>query len=344
MRILYLNAIQQNAGWGAEWFLDRAFRSLGHFTHCIDFRVNRYRMCRRLAAAPDCDVLFTQKGDGLSPTLIASVQRPRFYWACEVLGVRAEHPVTRQATVYNAAWQRLPASGVFDHLFLRTPDCVETAVTEGWVERKNCSILRSGFEPTIHRPIASIEKDIDVLFVGSMNQRRNRMVTEASERCEITVAAAYGSEMIKLLNRAKIVLNMHISSLLDTETRVYEVLGCRAFLLSERLSAENPFSEADLAQFDSIEEMVDKVRYYLEHEDERQAIAWHGHLTALKGHTYADRARQILGVMAGNRDSGASVVPMVRRDADLVRCGLSEYKARLKQVVWVLRQRLVAKA
>jgi spore maturation protein CgeB len=258
-----------------------------------------------------------------------------------VFGVRAEGSDTGYNSEHDAAWQNLPASGLFDHIFVRTPNCVETVVANGWADRKNCTILMSAFEPTVHRSIPGVEKDIDVLFVGSMNHRRECMVTEASRHCRITVASVYRSEMVKLLNRAKIVLNMHVSSVLDTETRVYEALGCGSFLLTERLSPENPFSESDLAVFDSTDEMVEKVQYYLEHEEEREAIAYHGHRTALEGHTYAERAQQVLGVMAGYLIPGCSAVPMVRRDADFVRCALSEYEARLKRLGWVLRQRLV---
>ena len=60
-------------------------------------------------------------------------------------------------------------------------------------------------------------------------------------------------------------------------------------LLLESKNAETPrfFTPmSDYVVFDSKEDLLDKVRYYLEHEDERQQIAWNGHQKALKEYNH----------------------------------------------------------
>jgi len=75
-------------------------------------------------------------------------------------------------------------------------------------------------------------------------------------------------------------------------------LGCGSFLLTERLSSENPFSDRELVQFNDTENLMRKIRYFLDHPEEREATAECGHAAALKNHTYTHRARQIVETMS----------------------------------------------
>jgi spore maturation protein CgeB len=55
------------------------------------------------------------------------------------------------------------------------------------------------------------------------------------------------------------------------------------------------FGEDDgAAFFSSYNELRDKARYYLTHEEQRQQVAKRGREKILRGHTYADRMKQIL--------------------------------------------------
>ena len=330
MRILYVNVIEQNAGCGAEWFINRAFQELGHSTHNIDFRKHRFSLYRKFLDAPESDVLFVQKGDGLPLALLKAVARPRFYWACDILGLGAEDDLKELDPVYDRTQYRLLASGLFEHVFLRTPNCIETVVSKGRAERKQCSILSSGFDPRYHHPITNALKDIPVLFLGTPSARRQEIIGRVDKIHPVQVLKAFGLEMTELMNRAKIVLNIHAGPVLDTETRVYEALGCGAFLLTERLSPENPFSNDDLVQFDSVEDLIDKIGYYLAHDQERQAIATHGHQTALAGHTYLHRAKQIVNTMSQYLKPNESSKPMIKHSLDLYAYAVSENMQRLR--------------
>jgi len=100
-----------------------------------------------------------------------------------------------------------------------------------------------------------------------------------------------------LFNESRIVLNLHLSDLLNTETRVAEVLGAGSFLLSETLSDPDLVrAGTHFVQFSSgdIEELADSIRYYLAHENEREAIALNGYRFIHENHTYANRIRTIL--------------------------------------------------
>jgi spore maturation protein CgeB len=73
--------------------------------------------------------------------------------------------------------------------------------------------------------------------------------------------------------------------------RVFEVPACGGFLLTQPAEDLHAYLEpgVDCATFDSVDELVDKVRYYLGHESERRAITLRGYERTLAEHTYADR-------------------------------------------------------
>jgi len=97
-----------------------------------------------------------------------------------------------------------------------------------------------------------------------------------------------------LYNQAPIGLNW--SSLLDLNARCFELLGMGRLAVVNRVPDLGRFFEdgRDLVVFDDMEGAVEKVVYYLEHEDEAAQIAAQGRKT-VKPHTWDARVAQILG-------------------------------------------------
>ena len=50
----------------------------------------------------------------------------------------------------------------------------------------------------------------------------------------------------------------------------------------------------DFVYYESKEDMIDKIGYYLSHEEEREAIARNGHDKVAAAHTYQHRVREML--------------------------------------------------
>ena len=85
--------------------------------------------------------------------------------------------------------------------------------------------------------------------------------------------------------------------------RVYDVLACGGFLLTEyRPVLEEQFTVGrDLDVFRTPRELAEKAAYYLAHPEARQEIARHGRETVLQHHTYVQRLSTLmerLGVTA----------------------------------------------
>ena len=106
----------------------------------------------------------------------------------------------------------------------------------------------------------------------------------------------YWSEMPKVFRASKINLNFKSGIPL----RVWDVLGSGGFLLTN-YQAELPyfFEEGkDLVCFDGVEDLREKVGYYLEHEEERRAIAESGYRKVKETHLYIERIRTMLAQVA----------------------------------------------
>lgn len=147
---------------------------------------------------------------------------------------------------------------------------------------------------------------------------RRRALIELSKRYKVNVysnsdvsdllriqycgSVDYWSEMPKVFRMSKINLNFTIPNIKSgIPLRIWDVLGCGGFLLTN-YQAEIPyyFKEGeDLVCFDGLEDLCEKVGYYLEHEEERKRIAWNGYRKVREKHSYIERIRTILDTVAG---------------------------------------------
>lgn len=143
-------------------------------------------------------------------------------------------------------------------------------------------------------------------------------------------------ECVKIFNGSAINLNLHSSVQAKTlvthgdfiNPRTFEVAACGAFqLVDRRTLMPEAFAEDELAVFDSMGELKDKIEYYLAHPDERQAIAQRGRARVLADHTYANRMRTLLDFVEQRLDNW----PPERERSDLYPEGFpEELKGELK--------------
>lgn len=84
-------------------------------------------------------------------------------------------------------------------------------------------LYRLGFHPTLARIVPAPVQDIDVLFYGSINNRRRHIIEGLKQRgLHVFLAfGAYGKPRDGLIARAKVVLNMHYY-----DSKIFEVVRC----------------------------------------------------------------------------------------------------------------------
>ena len=154
-----------------------------------------------------------------------------------------------------------------------------------------------GLDPTVHgKGVALLERlsarvPIDVWGYGA----------RTSAGPDSYHGEAWGLEMYEVLARSRISLNRHIdvAEKHANNMRLFETTGVGALLLTE--SAPNladlfaPGEE--VVAYDDEEELVEKIEHYLEHDDERIAIAAAGQTRTLGEHTYRQLMVELAAIL-----------------------------------------------
>ncbi len=124
---------------------------------------------------------------------------------------------------------------------------------------------------------------------------------------QLNGARVSSEDCVRIFNATRVNINLH-SSVQAKELitggdfinpRTFEIAACRAFQLVDRRSLmPEAFAEDELATFGSMEELQDKIDHYLQHSEEREAIAARGQARVLREHTYAARMQTLLDFVA----------------------------------------------
>ena len=105
--------------------------------------------------------------------------------------------------------------------------------------------------------------------------------------------------MPKIFKCSKINLNITSRSIKSgISQRVFDILGCGGFLISNYQPelAEYFTPDEDLVLYDSIDDLLCKIEYYLTHEETRRRIAQNGYEKIKQNHSYNTRLTQILNI------------------------------------------------
>ena len=285
-----IGAQKSNFPWGFENRLIPALESLGWNVISTDFRQERNILADRLAEKADLTLVC--KGELIPPQIISSCPSIISLWYAEQIGTNAlcdeAAMKRREELAFNIR--------SFDHVFSHDQGNLDLYRQMG---AKRVSWLPcAAVDPAINKKLNSPKKN-DIVFIGSKTPRRRRIISEI-ENMGIKVLWPDiwdPIEMNKCFNESRIVLNLHLSDLLNTETRVAEVLGSGSLLISEELSSPEfledgthyiSFRTGDVKGLSSL------IHHYLKEEEEREKIASQGFHYVQTNHTYAKRMEQFL--------------------------------------------------
>lgn len=109
----------------------------------------------------------------------------------------------------------------------------------------------------------------------------------------------YEQEMPQIFRTSKINLNITLRSITSgIPLRALDIMGAGGFLLSNYQPelAEHFQDGVELAMYGSMEELLEKTAYYLEHEEERRQIAYRGWQKTCREFSYETRLGEILSI------------------------------------------------
>jgi spore maturation protein CgeB len=142
--------------------------------------------------------------------------------------------------------------------------------------------------------------------LGALSERFPVSLYTRSDTSPLPHIHAKGSantltEMPKIFHASKINLNITMRPIeTGLSLRIWDVLGCGGFLISNYQAEIPEYFEIgkDLEVYESLSDLIDKVDYYLRHDDERVEIAIHGYEKAAKYHTYETRLAEMIKILA----------------------------------------------
>lgn len=132
-----------------------------------------------------------------------------------------------------------------------------------------------------------LDRDIDVLFIGSLKGCRKKLVTRLrSQLLEIGLdlfiaKGYYGQERTNLLNRCKIVLDVDRLGWELPIMRMLAAMPCGALVITSWTGDPTPFSKNHLVQT-SLENFPQAAQYYLKNPSEREKITANARAFVLK--------------------------------------------------------------
>lgn len=183
--------------------------------------------------------------------------------------------------------------------------------------------LKLGFEPRVWRQVGTMERTFGVAFIGSYSyyhkggtqllesvaaqtpiefwgQGTSRLAPSSAIRQRFH-GEAWGLAMYKILAQTRIAINRHIGVAGEyaNNMRLYETTGMGAMLLTdEKKNLGDLFKVGEeVVTYTNDQDLVDKIRYYLDHETERQAIALAGQKRTLAEHSYDNRMKELVHII-----------------------------------------------
>ena len=104
------------------------------------------------------------------------------------------------------------------------------------------------------------------------------------------VGPAWWLEMYKILSRSRITLNHH--------GNFAPYANNRRLITDSKKDLHEMFTEGkEVVAYNTTEECIELIQYYLEHEEEGQAIARAGQDRTLQEHSCYERTREILDIV-----------------------------------------------
>ena len=178
-------------------------------------------------------------------------------------------------------------------------------------------------------PLSSDRCEFDISFVGTAHGRRRTMI-EILRRAGLEVVC-FGSgwpngpvsrERLEwIIRNSRISLNFantpHFSRIRTFEqepqlkARTFEVPGCGGFLLTQNVRDLDRYLRLDseVAAFDTLDELINKARFYLAEPRERDRIARAGYKRVVDEHTYESRFADVLKALPNSARGTSSSQP-----------------------------------
>lgn len=303
-------------GWGVNHFNIRRLTGLPpRYDHAANSLLRllirepeRLRERTLLEQIEECqpDLILVLLGSQVSPKTVARIQQhfrvPIVAWCQDALT-----NLDRQYLI----------GAEYDHVFVKDRYIVD--FLKNMAGLPSVHYLPEACNPKIHRSVELNEEDsrkyaADVMIYGSLYYYR-QAILESLKDFDLKIWGAkpgwlidrlpnyhmggkiFETEKCKAVRAASIVLNtLHFGEIRGLNARAFEIAGIGGFQLMSHSSAVHDHFVVgeEVETFSSRDELVEKIRYYLNNPGKRSVIAAAGQRRAHSDHTFKQRIETIL--------------------------------------------------
>jgi hypothetical protein len=191
----------------------------------------------------------------------------------------------------------------------------------------NSEVLKAAFDQDIVSRLDD-KKTIDVSFIGGLSKKTHKKRVEGLEflvNNGVNLTAfgyglekkrfpfyrnplernfrgeLWGLEMYRTLNHSRISLNFHIDIVKgwSGNMRMFEAAGCGSLLMTENTHDISDFfiPGKEIVTYDDKRDLLDKINYYLDHEDEVNVITKNGQRACIDRHGYQIRIKEFENII-----------------------------------------------
>jgi len=185
--------------------------------------------------------------------------------------------------------------------------------------------LPEACNPRMHRPLEVLPADAepyrcDLMIAGTLHYYRQEILRQVVQRRQNINLRIWGSrpdwlmdklpglhmgrlvhgdDKVRAILSAKVCLNtLHYAEVNSLNCRAFELAGCGGFQLVTDVPVLKEHFEPgiEVATYSSIDELIEKLDYYLRNPEIAAAIAARGRARAHAEHTYEHRLRELLRI------------------------------------------------
>jgi len=211
----------------------------------------------------------------------------------------------------------LKNAGSYEYYFTNARGCLSDYRNEGV---KNVYYLPVGCYPPVHRKYADRAERYEICFVGDWGPVREQVLESIAVDFNLSIFGPWKKKirggsplrgcivedgffspesMVEIFNQSRIVLNIHSwfgRWQYGTNPRLFEAGGCGTFQLCD-WKEEIPdlfVEDKEIVLYRSIDELKEKIAYFLKDGAGRSEIAGNAYLRAQSEHTYEARLKEML--------------------------------------------------
>ncbi len=315
-------------GWSCAHWLDRLgcrVEAFDYISPFIQFQTfgNGRRIMRRLVQRP-MNAMLAWKARQFQPDLIFITKGETIYYEtlCEIKEATSAllfnwYPDS-PFNMVNSSEDVIRSIPLYDCFFIWGKSLINRLYENG---AQHVEYLPFGYDPDLFHPVPTTSEECarfaaDLCFAGTWERPREEILTQIADldllvwgnmwknvplssplRKRLKFRAVYGEALSKIFGSSKIILNFIRAQNGDANNfRTFEVTGFGGFLLTTRTSEQCELFEEDreIVCYSDVNELRDKICYYLAHGDQRGKIAEAGHVRAEREHQLIHRLQIVV--------------------------------------------------